>query len=126
MGAVDLTQQHCTTAGEEGLDSPAACGLKLLAHTLVQLAAQLQLRLETFSLGSTSGLLGNACLSAPTRVLCSPRVRQSDFGMKNAEALTQSGRRARGLVVQSGLKPFRIIFVHTLISAPWGWSKSSC
>jgi len=46
-----------------GLDAPANAGLKLTAHALVGLAGQLGLRLDTFSLGPASRLLG-----APARV----------------------------------------------------------
>jgi hypothetical protein len=46
-----------------GLDAPANAGLKLTAHALAGLAGQLGLRLDTFSLGPASRLLG-----APLRV----------------------------------------------------------
>lgn len=55
----------------DGLDSPANSGLKLLAHGLFSLAAALGLRLDVFSHGPVSSMIGDhqhAALSFP----CAP------------------------------------------------------
>ncbi|KAK9807126.1 hypothetical protein WJX73_008190 [Symbiochloris irregularis] len=51
--------------GEEGLDSKGAAGLKLLAHHLLHMAASLGFRLDTFSLGRASHLLGDEISAQP-------------------------------------------------------------
>ncbi|KAK9845380.1 hypothetical protein WJX81_005043 [Elliptochloris bilobata] len=52
-------------AGAAGLDAPGSAGLRLTAHALVGLGAQLGLRLATFSLGPASRLLGNEVCALP-------------------------------------------------------------
>lgn len=49
----------CHCAGDDGLDAPAATGLKLLAHSLLDLASELGVRLDTFSLGPLSNIIGD-------------------------------------------------------------------
>ena len=64
--------RHCTAvcdwligghAGEEGLESQGAAGAKLQAHALVGWAASCNLRLDAYSLGPASALLGAQGLS---------------------------------------------------------------
>ena len=43
---------------EEGLDAPGSAGLSLLAHALHALGGELGLRLDTFSLGPASSIIG--------------------------------------------------------------------
>eukprot|EP00884_Botryococcus_braunii_P018247 jgi/Botrbrau1/5105/Bobra.0128s0016.1 len=52
--------------GDPSLDSPALFGNKILAHNLVGLAAQIGFRLQVFSLGPSSALLGSEmCMLVP-------------------------------------------------------------
>ncbi|EIE22710.1 hypothetical protein COCSUDRAFT_42345 [Coccomyxa subellipsoidea C-169] len=45
--------------GDDGLDAPEATGLKLVAHSLLGFASELGVRLDTFSLGPVSNLIGD-------------------------------------------------------------------
>jgi hypothetical protein len=49
---------HGFWEAEEGLDAPGSTGLRLLAHALHALGAQLGLRLDTFSLGPAASIIG--------------------------------------------------------------------
>ncbi|BDA45712.1 probable Sec1 family domain-containing protein 2 [Coccomyxa sp. Obi] len=51
--------------GDDGLDAPAATGLKLLAHSLLDLASELGVRLDTFSLGPLSNIMGDEICAMP-------------------------------------------------------------
>ncbi|CAL8470707.1 g10249 [Coccomyxa elongata] len=51
--------------GDDGLDAPSATGLKLLAHSLLDLASDLGVRLDTFSLGPLSNIIGNEICAMP-------------------------------------------------------------
>lgn len=46
----------CT--GDDGLDAPSAVGLKLLAHAIMDIASELNVRLDTFSLGQVANMIG--------------------------------------------------------------------
>jgi hypothetical protein len=49
---------HYVLPGDDGLDTPSGVGLKLLAHAIMDIASALTVRLDTFSLGRISTLIG--------------------------------------------------------------------
>ena len=55
--------RHAGAHAGEGLDAPGGAGLRMLAHALHALGAQLGLRWDTFSLGPAASLIGAASAS---------------------------------------------------------------